>query len=99
VSVSTSLALGVPLGLLASFVGGFVDGIISHLTDAFLACPFLILAIASAGITVASLSVLGLGQHLPAGAVLQPAGRRAARRAGPEVGSVLQGTDGPPHLP
>jgi peptide/nickel transport system permease protein len=48
VSVSISLALGVPLGLLAGFVGGVVDGFISRLTDAFLACPFLILAIALA---------------------------------------------------
>ena len=48
VSVSISLALGVPIGLAAGFVGGFVDALISRLTDAFLACPFLILAIALA---------------------------------------------------
>jgi peptide/nickel transport system permease protein len=48
VSVSISLAFGVPIGLAAGFVGGFVDGVISRLTDAFLACPFLILAIALA---------------------------------------------------
>ena len=46
VAVSISFGLGVPLGLLAGFVGGVVDGVISRLTDAFLACPFLILAIA-----------------------------------------------------
>ncbi|MEO8835825.1 MAG: ABC transporter permease, partial [Caldimonas sp.] len=48
VSVSISLALGVPIGLAAGFVGGFVDALISRITDAFLACPFLILAIALA---------------------------------------------------
>jgi peptide/nickel transport system permease protein len=48
VSVSISMLLGVPLGLAAGFVGGFVDALISRLTDAFLACPFLILAIALA---------------------------------------------------
>ena len=48
VSVSISLLLGVPIGLVAGYVGGFADGLISRLTDAFLACPFLILAIALA---------------------------------------------------
>lgn len=56
VSVSISLAIGVPLGLLAGFVGGAVDGLISRLTDAFLACPFLILAIALAAFLGPSLS-------------------------------------------
>ena len=48
VSVSISLVLGVSIGLTAGFLGGFVDGLISRITDAFLACPFLILAIALA---------------------------------------------------
>ncbi len=48
VSVSISIALGVPIGLAAGFFGGPVDALISRLTDAFLACPFLILAIALA---------------------------------------------------
>ena len=48
VSVSISMLLGVPLGLAAGFVGGFVDALISRITDAMLACPFLILAIALA---------------------------------------------------
>ena len=48
VSVSISLALGIPLGLVAGFMGGWVDALISRITDAFLACPFLILAIAMA---------------------------------------------------
>ena len=37
-----------PLGLLAGYRGGFIDALISRITDAMLACPFLILAIALA---------------------------------------------------
>ena len=48
ISVSIALVIGVPLGLLSGYRGGFVDGLISRLTDAMLACPFLILAIALA---------------------------------------------------
>lgn len=48
VSVFISLVAGVTIGLLAGFLGGVFDGVISRITDAFLACPFLILAIALA---------------------------------------------------
>ena len=41
-------AIGVPLGLLSGYRGGFIDALISRITDAMLACPFLILAIALA---------------------------------------------------
>jgi peptide/nickel transport system permease protein len=47
-SVGIALTIGVPLGLLAGYRGGFVDALISRITDAMLACPFLILAIALA---------------------------------------------------
>ena len=56
VSVSISLLLGVPIGLAAGFLGGWVDGLISRITDAFLACPFLILAIALAAFLGPSLT-------------------------------------------
>ena len=56
VSVSISLLLGVPIGLAAGFLGGVVDGVISRVTDAFLACPFLILAIALAAFLGPSLT-------------------------------------------
>jgi peptide/nickel transport system permease protein len=46
VSVLISLAIGVPAGLLAGYAGGAIDMLLSRLTDALLACPFLILAIA-----------------------------------------------------
>ncbi len=56
VSVSISLLIGVPLGMAAGFLGGAVDAIISRITDAFLACPFLILAIALAAFLGPSLT-------------------------------------------
>jgi peptide/nickel transport system permease protein len=56
VSVSISLLLGVPIGLAAGFLGGWVDAAISRLIDAFLACPFLILAIALAAFLGPSLT-------------------------------------------
>jgi peptide/nickel transport system permease protein len=56
VSVSISLAFGVPIGLLAGYVGGWVDALISRMTDAMLACPFLILAIAFAAFLGPSLT-------------------------------------------
>ncbi len=56
VSVSISLLLGVPIGLAAGYIGGWVDGLISRITDAFLACPFLILAIALAAFLGPSLT-------------------------------------------
>ena len=46
ISVTIALSIGVPLGLLSGYRGGFIDALISRMTDAMLACPFLILAIA-----------------------------------------------------
>lgn len=48
VSVGLAVALGLPIGLVAGYAGGWVDGAIMRLTDALLAIPFLILAIALA---------------------------------------------------
>ncbi|WP_423278822.1 ABC transporter permease [Enterovirga sp. CN4-39] len=56
VSVCIALGIGVPLGLIAGYLGGIVDGLISRLTDAMLACPFLILAIALAAFLGPSLT-------------------------------------------
>ena len=56
VSVSISLAFGVPIGLTAGYLGGWVDALISRMTDAMLACPFLILAIALAAFLGPSLT-------------------------------------------
>src|SRR6185437_153326 len=48
ISVGIAMSVGVPLGLLAGYRGGFIDALIGRITDAMLACPFLILAIALA---------------------------------------------------
>jgi peptide/nickel transport system permease protein len=48
ISVSIAVGIGVPFGLLAGYSGGFIDALISRITDAMLACPGLILAIALA---------------------------------------------------
>jgi len=48
VSVAISLSVGMPIGLAAGYLGGWIDMLISRVTDAMLACPFLILAIALA---------------------------------------------------
>src|SRR5262252_807768 len=56
VSVCISLSLGVPTGLAAGYIGRGVDALISRITDAMLACPFLILAIALAAFLGPSLT-------------------------------------------
>ena len=45
-SVAIGVLLGVPLGLLAGYFGGWIDALIMRITDAVLAFPALILAIA-----------------------------------------------------
>jgi len=56
VSVSIAMALGVPIGLLAGYAGRWPDALISRMTDAMLATPFLILAIALAAFLGPSLT-------------------------------------------
>ncbi len=46
VSVGIAVAIGVPFGLIAGYFGGWTDQVISRVTEAFLAMPFLITAIA-----------------------------------------------------
>ncbi len=56
ISVGIAIALGVPLGLVAGYGPGWLDAVISRVTDAMLACPFLILAIALAAFLGPSLT-------------------------------------------
>jgi ABC-type dipeptide/oligopeptide/nickel transport system permease subunit len=56
ISVAIAVAVGVPFGLMAGYYGGLVDGAISRATEAMLAIPFLILAIALAAFLGPSLS-------------------------------------------
>lgn len=56
VSVLLALLIGIPVGLLSGYAGGLVDGVIMRFTDAMLAVPFLILAIAMAAFLGPSLT-------------------------------------------
>jgi ABC-type dipeptide/oligopeptide/nickel transport system permease subunit len=66
VSVFIALAVGMPIGLIAGWFGGWADALISRATDALLAVPFLILAIALAASLGPSLTnamiAIGLSQ-------------------------------------
>jgi peptide/nickel transport system permease protein len=56
VSISIALGIGVPIGLLSAYRGGWADAVVSRITDAMLAIPFLILAIALAAFLGPSLT-------------------------------------------
>ncbi|MGD9865662.1 MAG: ABC transporter permease [Pseudodonghicola sp.] len=56
VSVAIAVALGVPLGIASGYLRGWTDAVISRITEALLAAPFLILAIALAAFLGPSLS-------------------------------------------
>ncbi|KAA3515325.1 ABC transporter permease [Agrobacterium rosae] len=56
VSVAIAALLGVPFGLISGYFGGWVDQVISRVTEAFLAMPFLIMAIALAAFLGPSLT-------------------------------------------
>ncbi|MGN6535751.1 MAG: ABC transporter permease [Mesorhizobium sp.] len=56
VSVGIAVAIGVPFGLISGYFGGWTDQIISRVTEAFLAMPFLITAIALAAFLGPSLT-------------------------------------------
>lgn len=66
VSVFIALVVGMPIGLIAGWFGGWADALISRATDALLAVPFLILAIALAAALGPSLTnamiAIGLSQ-------------------------------------
>jgi peptide/nickel transport system permease protein len=61
-AVGLSLAVGVPLGLLAGYYG-FLDPLVSRLTDTLLAFPFLVLAVGLAAILGPSLgtAIISIG--------------------------------------
>lgn len=55
-SVVIAVVVGVPFGLVSGYFGGWIDMVISRITEAFLAMPFLITAIALAAFLGPSLS-------------------------------------------
>ena len=56
IPVCLALGLSIPLGLLSGYAGGWVDAIIMRVTDAMLAIPFLIIAIALTAVLGPSLT-------------------------------------------
>ncbi|MCD0504687.1 ABC transporter permease [Bordetella petrii] len=56
VSVVIALIVGVPFGLVSGYFGGWIDSVVSRCTEALLAIPFLILAIALAAFLGPSLT-------------------------------------------
>lgn len=61
--VAIGMSIGTVLGLMAGFFGGWIDSVISRLTDIMLAFPFLLLAIAVAAVLGPSLQnvIIALG--------------------------------------
>src|SRR5688572_10429021 len=56
IPVSIALVVSIPVGLLSGCAGGWLDGLIMRITDAMLAIPFLIVAIALAAFLGPSLT-------------------------------------------
>ncbi|MFT4288415.1 ABC transporter permease [Nocardioides sp.] len=76
-------ALGIPMGLVAGYAGGVLDAVLSRISDAILALPPLILAIAIVGILGPGLT----NAMLALGIVLAPPQFRLARGAAQSVAS------------
>lgn len=81
--LALATGLGVPLGLLAGYTGGVVDGLLSRVSDAVMALPSLILAIAIVGILGPGLT----NAMIALGIVLAPPQFRLARGAAQSVSS------------
>ena len=76
-SALIAAVIGVPLGLIAGLAGGWTDAVIGRVTDAMLAVPFLILAIALAAFLGPSLQ----NAMIAIGVAAAPAFVRVARGA------------------
>src|SRR5215475_10058279 len=68
VAVGSAVIVGVPIGLLAGYYGGWPSNLLMRVSDIFLAVPQIVLAIAMGGtiLTAAALGFLGLGAPPPA---------------------------------
>jgi peptide/nickel transport system permease protein len=58
VSTAIAAALGVAIGLMAGYFGGFIDTVLARFTDAVLAFPYVVLAIALAAVFGPSLTLI-----------------------------------------
>lgn len=76
-----AVCLGIPLGMLAGFYGGWVDSVLSRIFDAIMSVPFLILAL-----TLISVVGYGLGKAMAVvGLVQGPSFFRVARSVTQDV--------------
>lgn len=57
-AVALAGGIGVGIGLAAGFVGGWLDNLMMRLTDAFLAIPFIVLALAVVGVVGPSVATV-----------------------------------------
>jgi peptide/nickel transport system permease protein len=58
VSTAIATALGVAVGLMAGYFGGIIDTVLARITDAVLAFPYVVLAIALAAVFGPSLTII-----------------------------------------
>ncbi len=84
ISVMIAAGIGVPAGVLSGFAGGWTDALLSRVTDAILACPSLILAIALAAFLGPNLT----NAMIAIGVSTAPRFMRVARAATLEVASL-----------
>lgn len=84
-ALALASGIGIPLGLLAGYAGGVVDAVLSRISDAILALPTLILAMAIVGILGPGLT----NAMLALGLVLAPPQFRLARGAAQSVSAEL----------
>jgi peptide/nickel transport system permease protein len=82
VSVTIAAFIGVPVGLIAGFVRGRTDTVLSRIVDAMLASPFLILAIALAAFLGPSLQNAMIAIGVSAAPVFMRVSRGATLDAG-----------------
>ena len=82
VSVGIAGGVGVPVGMAAGFLGGWLDLVVGRVVDAMLACPFLILAIALAAFLGPDL----VNAMIAIGITATPVFVRVARGATMDVG-------------
>jgi ABC-type dipeptide/oligopeptide/nickel transport system permease subunit len=68
-AVFVSLLVGVPLGILGGYFGGFTDGVISRLTEAVMAFPLILFLVFASVRLSNTLTPIGYGALVPEGVV------------------------------
>jgi len=68
--VFVALLVGVPLGILSGYVGGFTDTVVSRLTETIMAFPLILFLVFASVRLSDSLEPIGWGSTIPAGVFL-----------------------------